>query len=105
VAVPYPGASDSGRKYGDTGQQWQGLNVYVDPNIPTFGTTSKDYVIVADEAAVYAFTSSPVLATITGPSAGSLEVIVRLVSYGAVLSRWPSAVQGITGTALSPVTF
>jgi HK97 family phage major capsid protein len=107
VVLPGPGEAGK-RPYGSTGLEWGGLDVYTDSNLAgiSFGTTAEDMVLVADPSEVYLWrTQQPALQAYVSPSAGSLEVQVRLYGYGATLTRYADALQVISGTALSPVSF
>jgi HK97 family phage major capsid protein len=105
--IVLPAATDdSPRQYGDTGLVWGGLHVYTDPNIPSYGTTSEDQVIVADESEVFFWRSPvPMVQVFPQTNAIQLECVIRLYSYSAVIARHANAVQVISGTGLAPITF
>ena len=55
---------------------------------------------------VYVWRSeTPAVQALFQPQAVNLQVQVRLYGYGGVIVRYPTAVQTITGSALSAVTF
>lgn len=96
---------DDPRKYGDTGLMWGGLHVWTDPNIPTSGTTSEDQIVVCDNSEVFFFRSPvPMLQAFPQADALTLQVVIRLYSYSAVVTRYANAVQTISGTGLAPVS-
>ena len=105
IILPYP--LDSGpRQYGDTGQEWGGLHVYTDPNIPNYGTTNTDQVVVADESEVYFLRSpQPMYQCFPQTDALTLQVVCRLYSYSTCIVRHSNAAQTINGTAFAPVSF
>lgn len=105
VLLPHMASAD-GRQYGDTGLEWGGLHVYTSPNIPSLGTTSEDQAIVLDPSEVYLWrTPTPIIQVSPQPGASNLQVLITARGYAGQISRYPQAVQSISGTGMSPVTF
>jgi HK97 family phage major capsid protein len=88
----------------------QGVNVYVDANIPTTlgASTTEDAIIVCrtDELFVYEEQAGPYLETFRDVGSGTLTVRFRLHNYwGQILGRRPTAISKITGTGVIAPTF
>jgi HK97 family phage major capsid protein len=88
----------------------QGVNVYVDPNIPTNtgASTNQDSIIVlrTDECFLYEDQSGPYLETFRDVGSGTLTVRFRLHNYYAQINeRRPKAITLITGTGLVTPSF
>lgn len=88
----------------------QGLNVYVDPNIPstTGAGTNQDSILIVrtDECFLYEDGSGPYLETFRDVGSGTLTVRFRLHNYWAQINeRRPKAISAITGTGLVTPTF
>lgn len=88
----------------------QGIDVYVDANIPTTlgASTTEDVIIVAatDELFVYEDQSGPYLETFRDVGSGNLTVRFRLHNYWAQINaRRPKAISKITGTGVIAPTF
>lgn len=88
----------------------QGVNVYVDANIPTTlgASTTEDAIIVCrtDELFVYEEQSGPYLETFRDVGSGTLTVRFRLHNYwGQILGRRPTAISKITGTGVISPSF
>jgi HK97 family phage major capsid protein len=104
VAAGYQGlynaaAAASGKENvatsGDTNFQLLSLPVFKDANIPVSGANTQ--VIVADMAEVWFWEGPLVPRTIPQTFAQNLSVLLQLYSYNAVIVRYPSAVQAVTG--------
>lgn len=88
----------------------QGVNTYVDPNIPTNtgAGTNQDSIIVlrSDECFLYEDGSGPYLETFRDVGSGTLTVRFRLHNYYAQINeRRPKAISLITGTGLVTPSF
>ena len=88
----------------------QGLDVYVDANIPsTLGSgTNEDRIIVlrTDECYLYEAAEGPFLETFRDVGSGTLTVRFRLHNYWAQINeRRPTAISVISGTGLAAPTF
>jgi len=86
---------------GNTRYRLNGLPVYADANIPSFGTTTEDSAIVADLQEVFVYEGTPVQRVVPQTLAGSLLVLLQMYSYVATLVRYPKAVVQISGTGLT----
>jgi HK97 family phage major capsid protein len=88
----------------------QGVNVYVDANIPTTlgASTNEDRIIVVatDECFLYEDSMGPYLETFRDVGSGTLTVRFRLHNYWAQINaRRPKAISVISGTGLVAPTF
>ena len=88
----------------------QGLNVFVDANIPTTlgASTTEDRIIVvrSDECFLYEDATGPYLETFRDVGSGNLTVRFRLHNYWAQInSRRPAAISVLSGTGLIAPTF
>ena len=89
---------------GKTGYTLNGLPVFQDANIPT-PSTGADQAIVGNLGEVYLFEANPVTRAVPQTLANNLSVLLQLYSYIAVIVRYPSAVQTITGTGMGTISF
>lgn len=114
LITPYANVNAAGQSPGPVAQglvgSIQGVNVYVDANIPTTlgASTTEDVIIVAatDELYVYEDQSGPYLETFRDVGSGNLTVRFRLHNYWAQINgRRPKAISKITGTGLIAPTF
>jgi len=77
-----------------------GLAWFYNDNIPAFGTSSQTQILVSRPGhAISVFESAPKIEALLGPSAGSLEVTLRLTAYIAVAVRRAAGTSVITGAA------
>ncbi|MYW66281.1 phage major capsid protein [Streptomyces sp. SID8379] len=87
---------------------FQGLPVYVDPNIPTnLGAgTNEDRIIVARTNDVLLYEGVLRAEAFRETLAGQLSVLLRVFNYAAIhAERYPKAVSVIGGTGLVPPVF
>ncbi|MFD7791025.1 phage major capsid protein [Streptomyces sp. NPDC059759] len=87
---------------------WQGLPVYVDPNIPTnLGAgTNEDRIITLRSTDVIFFEGTPQAEAFRETKAEQLSVLLRFYNYVALhASRYPKAISVISGTGLITPTF
>jgi HK97 family phage major capsid protein len=89
---------------GDTGYRLNGLPVFHDLNIPTPAQGS-DQAIVGALNEVYTWEGELVPRVLPQTYGNQLSVLLQVYSYLAVIVRYPTAVQKITGTALSAPVF
>ncbi|MDH6432609.1 HK97 family phage major capsid protein [Streptomyces sp. SAI-144] len=87
---------------------WQGLPVYVDPNIPiNLGAgTNEDRIIVLRSADVLLYEGVLRAEAFRETKADQLSVLLRVYNYAALHSeRYPKAISVIAGTGLVTPTF
>ena len=89
---------------GDTGYRMAGLPVFQDLNIPTPGVGA-DQAIVGALAEVYVWEGDLVPRVLPQTLANQLSVILQVYAYLAVIPRYPSAINKITGTAMGAISF
>lgn len=89
---------------GDTGYRLNGLPVFHDLNIPT-PATGADQAIVGALDEVYTWEGELVPRVLPQTYGNQLSVLLQVYSYLAVIVRYPTAIQKITGTALSTPVF
>ncbi|MFI1524936.1 phage major capsid protein [Streptomyces griseus] len=88
--------------------QFQGLPVFIDPNIPTnLGAgTNEDRVIVLRSSDVILFEGTPQAEAFRETKADQLSVLLRFYNYAALHSeRYPKSIGVISGTGLATPTF
>ncbi|WP_406144184.1 phage major capsid protein [Streptomyces anulatus] len=88
--------------------QFQGLPVFIDPNIPTnLGAgTNEDRVIVLRSDDVILFEGTPKAEAFRETKAEQLSVLLRFYNYAALHSeRYPKSIAVISGTGLIAPTF
>ncbi|MET9301778.1 phage major capsid protein [Micromonospora aurantiaca] len=113
---PLIGANNAQNAIGSSGaptsQGWvaniQGLDVYIDPNIPiNLGTgTNEDRIIVLRSTDTILYEGSPRSETFRETKADQLSVLLRFYNYAALhASRLPKSVSVISGTGLVTPTF
>lgn len=88
--------------------QFQGLPVFIDPNIPTnLGAgTNEDRVIVLRSNDVILFEGTPQAEAFRETKAEQLSVLLRFYNYAALHSeRYPKSIAVISGTGLIAPTF
>jgi HK97 family phage major capsid protein len=90
---------------GNTGYRFNGLRAFTDQNIPLFGTTSEDQVIVGDLNEVYVYEGEPVTRAVPQTLAQNLQVLLQQYSYITSIVRYPAAVVSITGTGMSTISY
>jgi HK97 family phage major capsid protein len=86
---------------------FQGLPVYVDPNIPiTLGAGTQDAIITCRALDTILFEGSPKAEAFRETKANTMQVFVRFYNYYALHSaRYPKSVSVIQGTGLIAPTF
>ncbi|MFE6482401.1 phage major capsid protein [Streptomyces sp. NPDC057757] len=87
---------------------WQGLPVYVDPNIPVnLGAgTNEDRIITLRSTDVIFFEGIPQAEAFRETKAEQLSVLLRFYNYVALhASRYPKSISVISGTGLITPTF
>jgi HK97 family phage major capsid protein len=113
---PLVGASNPQNGLGNSGaatsQGWvaniQGLDVYVDPNIPiNLGAgTNEDRIIIVRSGDIRFYEGSPKSEAFRETAAKNLSVVLRFYNYAALhASRLPKAITVISGTGLVTPTF
>ncbi|MDX3064032.1 phage major capsid protein [Streptomyces clavifer] len=88
--------------------QFQGLPVFIDPNIPTnLGAgTNEDRVIILRSDDVILFEGTPQAEAFRETKADTLSVLLRFYNYAALHSeRYPKSIAVISGTGLIAPTF
>lgn len=88
--------------------QFQGLPVFIDPNIPTnLGAgTNEDRVIILRSDDVILFEGTPQAEAFRETKAEQLSVLLRFYNYAALHSeRYPKSIAVISGTGLIAPTF
>ncbi|MGP3636196.1 phage major capsid protein [Streptomyces sp. 24-1644] len=88
--------------------QFQGLPVFIDPNIPTnLGAgTNEDRVIILRSDDVILFEGTPQAEAFRETKADTLSVLLRFYNYAALQSeRYPKSIAVISGTGLIAPTF
>jgi len=88
----------------------QGVNVYVDANVPTTlgAGTNEDRIIIVrrEECFLYEDSAGPHVETFRDVGSGTLTVRFRLHNYYAQINeRRPKAISIISGTGLVTPTF
>ena len=86
---------------GATGYRLNGLPVFTDANIPSFGTTTEDSAIVGDLQEVFVYEGSPVSRVVPQTLANDLLSLIQVYNYVAVLVRYPAGIVQISGTGLT----
>lgn len=89
---------------GNTGYKLLGLPVFKDLNIPTPGTGA-DQAIIANLREVYVYEGPTVTRAVPQTMANNLQILLQHYAYIAVLVRYPSAVQTISGTGMAAISF
>lgn len=89
---------------GNTGFKMKGLRVFQDANIPV-PTAGADQALVAVPSEVYVFEGTPVTRALPQTLGNQLSVILQQYSYIAVIVRYASGVQTITGTGMAAITW
>lgn len=87
---------------------WQGLPVFVDPNIPTnLGAgTNEDRIITARSQDIILFEGTPRSETFRETKADQLSVLLRFYNYAALHSeRYPKSISVISGTGMIAPVF
>ncbi|MEI5036043.1 phage major capsid protein [Streptomyces sp. S1A(2023)] len=88
--------------------QFQGLPVFIDPNIPTnLGAgTDEDRIIILRSDDVILFEGTPQAEAFRETKAEQLSVLLRFYNYAALHSeRYPKSIAVISGTGLIAPTF
>lgn len=88
---------------GATGYTLNGLPVFHDLNIPKIG--NQDQAIVGALNQIYVWEGNLVPRVVPQTLAQSLTVLLQVYSYIAVIPRYPTAIQTISGNAMSPPPF
>ena len=85
----------------------QGLQVYVDPNIPTnLGAgTNEDRIIIGRLKDSWLYESAPRLEMFREPKADQLSVLLRVYQYAGLVHRYAKSIGVISGTGLVTPTF
>jgi len=89
---------------GDSGYKLTGLPIFHDFNIPAVGTTG-DQAIVGALDEVYVWESQLVPRVIPQTYAQNLQVLLQVYAYIAVIPRYPTALQSISGSAMQLAQF
>jgi HK97 family phage major capsid protein len=87
---------------------FQGLPVYVDPNIPTnLGAgTNEDRIIILRSSDVILFEGTPRSEAFRETYANQLSVLLRFYNYAAIHSeRYPKSISVVSGTGLAQPLF
>ncbi|MGY1499173.1 phage major capsid protein [Streptomyces sp. QTS52] len=87
---------------------WQGLPVYVDPNIPiNLGAgTNEDRIIIARSSDILLYEGVMRAEAFRETKADQLSVLLRVYNYAALHSeRYPKSISVISGTGLITPTF
>ena len=91
---------------GYSGLNLAGLRGYGDSNIPAYGTTSQEQVLVLDPSNVLWLASDPIFQLApSGGIAGSLEAWLSVRNYCACVPLWPQGVATITGAGYDSANF
>ncbi|MGZ4663714.1 MAG: phage major capsid protein [Frankiaceae bacterium] len=88
--------------------QLQGLNVYVDPNIPTNtgAGTNQDPAYIFRRGDIKMWESAPRMETFEQPYADSMGVLFRMYAYAALVpDRYGSSIVVVNGTGMVTPTF
>ena len=103
--APIKSAGDSTAQ-GYSGMVLSGLALFGDSNIPNYGTTSQEQIVVCRGDSVYWLPGAPIFMTMpSGSSASFLDAIVAVRSYAACIPKWPTGIAAITGTGYTASTF
>lgn len=93
---------------GNTGLQFLGLPVYIDPQIPVnLGAgTNQDEVFLLKQDDLWFFESPTQAESFRAPYADTLGVLFRLYAYvGTILNRYTTSIATMNGTGLAAPTF
>lgn len=85
---------------GDTGYTLSGLPVFQDLNIPT-PSVGQDQAIVGALDEIYVWEGSLIPRVIPQTYAQNLQVLLQVYAYIAVIPRYPTAIQKISGAAMT----
>lgn len=114
LITPYAPQNAAGQQNGVVAEglvgSMQGVDIYVDPNIPTnLGTgTNEDRIIVVrrEDCHLYEDPAGPHLETFRDVGSGTLTVRFRLHNYWAQINnRRPAAISVLSGTGLAAPSF
>ena len=102
--VDYAGKKIGGLGY--TGLNYAGMRAFADTNIPNYGTTSQEQIIVCDPSNVLWLAGQPIFSLMpSGGVAGNLEAWVTVRQYAACFPIWPQGVATITGAGYDSANF
>jgi HK97 family phage major capsid protein len=90
---------------GVSGYRLNGLPVFTDANIPSIGTTSESQAIVGDLAEVFVYEGALIPRVIPQTLAQSLQTILQVYSYVAIVVRYPLGVVSSFGTPFATPTY
>jgi hypothetical protein len=91
---------------GYSGLNYAGLRAFADTNIPNYGTTSQEQIIVCDPSNVLWLAGQPIFSLMpSGGVAGNLEAWVTVRQYVAAFPIWPQGIASITGAGYDSANF
>jgi hypothetical protein len=107
--VALPTVDQNAKKIGGlgySGLNYAGLRAFGDTNIPTYGTTSQEQIVVCDPSNILWMAGQPIFSLMpSGGVAGNLEAWVTVRQYVATFPIWTQGVATITGAGYDSANF